>query len=624
MPVDVAELPAIRAVRSAPAPTWALLQRHLLAAMCEAALWFTDRYTRRDGTLVWRPKWPGMDGSDDGYEAFGNFPLLYALGGDARVLDVARRQWEAVTWQFTEYGQVWREFDAYYDWMHHGESCQILYHLGLADPTPLKERQRAVRFADMYTGDDPLAPNYDRERRLMRSPLTGSRGPRLRVTAEDWSTHRAVLDGYPPPFEDLPGVDPAAARCPWTDDAVFAAILERMNARMTEGDVPLNLAACGLVTHAYLHTGLERYRRFVLEYLGAWAERAAANGGLLPDNVGPSGRIGERMDGGKWWGGYYGWRWPHGAWVMQEAAALAGCCALLLTGRDDGLDLVRSQLDLLWQAGREEDGRRLVPNRRLDAGWTDFRPADGRLPVLIWNATRDEADRGRVERARRGQRWDRLADHIGKGDQAHTLPWYLWTRGELPGYPEAILRLDERHLARRLEAIRGDRGDPASWDVHHWQDLNPVLCEGLVHTTWGAPMPIYHGGLLHAPVRYFDAEAGRAGLPPGVGALATSSGPREAVVQLVNLDPLHSHCLVVQGGAYGEHRILRAVDLDGGGPPVEVHGRWLRVDLAPAAGIRLGLEVERHAARPGYGGPWDPEPSAEGLLRGRDSDETAG
>jgi hypothetical protein len=617
MPVAPENLPSLRATHAVPAPGWALLQRHLLTAMSEAALWFVDRYTRPDGTLRWRREWPGMDGSDDGYESFGNFPLLYALGGDPRVLQAARRGWEAVTWQFTEYGQVWREFDAYYDWMHHGESSQILYHLGLADPSPLPERQRAARFADMYTGDDPLAGNYDRERRLMRSPITGSRGPRLHMSAEDWSTHRAVLDGYPPPFEDLPGVDPNASRCPWTDDGTFAEILRRMNERMAEGDVPLNLTACGLVTHAYLHTGEERYRRFVLEYLGAWTERAAANGGLLPDNVGPSGRIGERMDGGKWWGGYYGWRWPHGAWVMQEAAAIAGCCALLLTGRDAGLDLVRSQFDLLWRAGRDERGRHLVPNKRIDAGWADFRPADGRLPVLVWNATRDEGDGARVERVRGEQPWDQIGDHIGKGDQAHTLPWYRWAMGALPAYPEAILRLGERHLARRLEAIRGDTGDPASWDVHHWQDLNPVLCEGLVQTMLGGPMPVYHGGLLHVPVRYFDAEAGRAGLPPGVGALAVPSGERDTVVQLVNLDPLHSRSVVVQGGAYGEHHIVRAADLDGDDGPVSIGGRWARVDIAPAAGIRLRLEMDRHVARPGYGAPWDPQPSATGLLRGR-------
>jgi hypothetical protein len=34
-----------------------------------------------DGTLIWRDRWPGMDGSDDPYEGFMNMPLLYALGG---------------------------------------------------------------------------------------------------------------------------------------------------------------------------------------------------------------------------------------------------------------------------------------------------------------------------------------------------------------------------------------------------------------------------------------------------------------------------------------------------------------------------------------------------------------
>ena len=90
-----------------------------------------------------------------------------------------------------------------------------------------------------------------------------------------------------------------------------------------------------------------------------------------------------------------------------------------------------------------------------------------------------------------------------------------------------------------------------------------------------------------------------------------------AVVLLVNIDPLHSRSVVVQGGAYGEHRIVRASDADRAGTPVDVGGRWLRVDMGPAAGLRLRLEMERYAAPPRCGGPWDPEPSTEGLLRGR-------
>ena len=180
--------------------------------------------------------------------------------------------------------------------------------------------------------------------------------------------------------------------------------------------------------------------------------------------------------------------------------------------------------------------------------------------------------------------WDALADSIGKGDQGHTRPWYRYVTGRLPRYPEAILGLDARHSALRLEAIRGDAGaDPAGWDVHHWQDRKPVLCEGLVHTMLGAPMPIYHGGLLHCPVRYFDAEERRPGLPAGVGALVESVSAGTLRVPLVNADPLRSRTLVVQGGAFGEHALARATDLDTGASSDGPGGSVL-VELGPAAG----------------------------------------
>src|SRR5690625_2725092 len=96
-------------------PNWALWQQKLIETMNEAAIEFVDRYTRKDGTLIWRSEWPGMDGSDDPYEGFQNFPLFYVLGGSEDIHQIARRQWDAVTWQWTEYGQIYREFDAYYD-----------------------------------------------------------------------------------------------------------------------------------------------------------------------------------------------------------------------------------------------------------------------------------------------------------------------------------------------------------------------------------------------------------------------------------------------------------------------------------------------------------------------------
>src|SRR5262245_9692924 len=73
----------IRAAQIAPPPGWAISQRHLIENMNEAAPVFQERYTRPDGSFIWRQTWPGMDGSDDGYESYHNWPLFYALGGSA-------------------------------------------------------------------------------------------------------------------------------------------------------------------------------------------------------------------------------------------------------------------------------------------------------------------------------------------------------------------------------------------------------------------------------------------------------------------------------------------------------------------------------------------------------------
>ena len=262
-------------------PDWALRQRHLMAVMNETARMYQARYTRADGTFVWRDRWPGMDGSDDGYESYHNWPLFYALGGDAELHEQSRFLWDAVTRQFTAYGQIHREFDGYYDWMHHGESSIYFYYFGLADPNREPDRARAVRFARMYTGDDEAAPNWDPELRMMRSPINGSRGPRFRNSAADWETHRWVLSKYPLPYADLEVPQRTEAwiegelvpKADWCDDAVFEVILDALNQRMMRGDVPLNLTATSLVTHAYMLTGDPRYRRWVLDYVEAWADR---------------------------------------------------------------------------------------------------------------------------------------------------------------------------------------------------------------------------------------------------------------------------------------------------------------------------------------------------------------
>ena len=62
-----------------------------------------------------------------------NLALFYSIGGSEEVYQLARKMWDAITMQWTEYGQIYREFDGYYDWMHHGEAYTYLHYLGLAD-----------------------------------------------------------------------------------------------------------------------------------------------------------------------------------------------------------------------------------------------------------------------------------------------------------------------------------------------------------------------------------------------------------------------------------------------------------------------------------------------------------
>jgi hypothetical protein len=583
-------------------PRWALLERQLLAASEDAAERFVDRYARPDGTLVFRRDWPGVDGADDPYEGFQALALVHALGGGGRLLADARRLWEGITSQWTAYGQIRDEFFAAYDWLHHGEGNHLLYWLSLAGPTAA-DRERAVRFADLYAGEG--SPNYDAERRLVRSPWTGSAGPRTHVSPDDLETARWVFDMYPPPFEDLPevplperapvlgtsAIDPwQRVRSAWSDDRYYAAVLERFEERMVRGDVPLNLVATGLVAHAFLHAGEERHRRWVLDYIDAWSERTERNGGLLPDNVGLSGEVGE-YTGGRWWGGYYGYRWPHGMLTILEPLLVGAMSAALLDGDLSRLDLPRSQLDAWRERGRDDGGRRLVPQRHDDAGWTDEAPLDPTYALWLWAFSHAGEDRERLVRDLPAELPEVGEILFNEGNSVgHHLHWFEFLEGRRPGYPEAILEANLSTLERKVTELDEDDLDPELMDVHHWQDRSPLRLEGLVQLTLGAPYPVYHGGLLHATVRHFDPVRRRPGLPEDVAALVDGVSTDAVSLQLVNVGDAERE-VVVQAGAFGEHAF-------------EDGGRFVHVRLAPHAGMRLRLGLRRRVATPNYDLPW--------------------
>ena len=515
--------------------------------------------------------------------------------------------------------------------MHHGESNLFFYFFGLADPSVPKDRQRTRRFAGFYNGEDAEAQNWDAERKLIRSPISGSRGPRFTQTAEDWSTHREILDDYLPPFEDLPGIDRYGMKTPWSDDATYAEILTRINQRQSRGDVPLNLGATSLMTHAFAYTGEEKYRAWVLDYLAAWEERTARNGGITPDNIGLSGEIGEYNDG-KWWGGYYGWRWPHGSFSLLEPLCVSGVNAAVLTGDMAHLKLARSQLDMLWGLRREEGGQQLVPNRHYDEGWRDYRRFHPMYGVYLWNVSMAEEDAERAERGWAGDLFDAVnpAYHgYGKTNGGHmgfngnTAQWFRFMRGNYPDYPAQVLKADLQTIAEQIANYRKAENDPQTMDhyresmtIHMWQQLTPMVVEALTQLTLGGPMHVYHGGLQVARFRYFDAAGKRPGLPQGVAALVDGLTHDGATLTLVNTDAVHAAEVVIQGGVFGEHDIT-SVQL-GDAAPVVVGGRWVTVKLAAGATARLTLGMRRFANAPSYDTPWVRASDGPAPLLGRE------
>lgn len=629
-----------------PPPTWAILQRQLIDLMNEATEPFLRRYVRDDGELIWREGGTGSrDGADDFYESTFNWPLFYLLGGGDHLLEHGQRIWDGITRQLTRAGMVHREYELGYDQFHQGESYIYFYFLCLADPDNPTNRERAERFAGFYIGEDPAAPNYDPVHKIIRAAHNGSGGPRWGFSnssepSYNWGPGMRV---YGLPYHDFPEIthyddlqDPAKAR----------QMGQAMHERMGQGDVAGNLIVTSLAANAYLLTGDEKYRDWIVEYVNAWFERARENNGLLPDNVGLSGQVGEHING-KWYGGLYGWTWPHGYYNIGMAATVAGINTYLVTGGEGYLNLPRSQFDYIWQLGEERDVRDLemslshhwlgtasdgqddhnvfvAPYRYGDHGWFDYQPLSPVYPTAIWNVSQSEEDWRRIEALRQAERydWRTVIPFRNKEEGGHDQPWLRYLAGDNPTYPEEILRATYASVCRRLALIANDDADLMQVNIHHWQEHNPILCEALVQLTLGAPQIIYNGGLLHCRLRYFDATRQRPGLPDDVAALVTTLEAERTVVTLVNLSPFAERAVIVLAGGFGEHRFdtvtydVFTSDYPGSQkqyapPPITTEERAvvvgdnrLQVKLPPGTEITLDMGMSRYVNQPSYRQPF--------------------
>lgn len=577
------------------APEWAVLERELIDRMNEAGVAFFNTYVAEDGTLYWKERYEGgMNSSDDAYEGFRGFSLHAALGGSMELDRLHRQVWDGITRQFTRYGQIYREFDSNWDWMHHGEGYVSFYPLGLVHPQDEKFRDRSVRFAAMYTGDDPEAPNYDPRLKIIRASMNGSRGPKMEWTKRDWTPTNANLTYYHLPYDDIPGVDSPTG---WINDHPendqFARIVQVMSDRMARGDVPINMTVAPLVANAYLYTGEERYVEWARDYIGGWMKRTEANGGITPDNVGLTGEIGE-YNNGNWWGGYYGWRWVRGGWDIVLASYTGAKVATLLTGDRKWLELPRSQLRLIHEKGRRERNTWVAPIRYDDKqGWHHYVTESPYGAVNLWAVSQEPGDREIV---------DELLDARGGPGRDPDLGWAEFLAGRNDAFPAEAFRGDLGFIRDKMKLILNEHGDPETWYDAKWLALEPMPTDNLVRLTLGGPPVQKRGEMLHGFVRYFDPANARPGLPEDVAALVTGLADGGVELELVNLSLQQSRRVTVQAGAYGEHQ---ALSVTAGGRQTPVDAPFFDVELAPGSGIELAVELERWVNSPTYDFPWN-------------------
>ena len=566
-------------------PAWALLERALLDAHTEACEEFFEKYFDERGYLLCVERWGGDDGPDDAIENVADWPILHALGGDDSILTMYRKAWEGHLLQYTEAktvevpfardGMYYKEFPVMMDWMHNGEGLRVFNLQGLSDPDNLDFQKRVRRFAGFYMNEDPGALNYDFEHKIIRSMFNGSRGPLMRkTTGLDWAGDPIEVENR---FHLVHG-----------ERSYEEMVAHFKDYNDTLGDHPQNLSATTLALNAYILTGENKYKEWLLDYVDAWLDRMEANNGIIPSSIGLDGTIGGETDG-KWWGSVYGWGFSvevpqtgelaHRTRVYRAIIGFGN--AYLLTGDRRFIDPWTRMIDIVNSNAREIDGEKRYPYMYGDEGWYDFKPEPvpwGTLESWFW--TMDERDKARV------------SQH----------PWVSYLDGKNPDYPIRALNGDFETIRNRVAGMRADTTTPDTRLSDDPMKFNPATVHTLNQLMMGGLDPGRGGAALHCRLRYFDPIRRRAGIPDGIAALIDSFSDTEVSVTLVNTSPTASRELIVQAGAYGEHSVSKVLI---GNDSLPVNGSFFRVKIKPGCGARITISNDRYTEQPTMSFPWD-------------------
>ena len=549
-------------------PGWALAERELLNANAQGVREFADKFFDDNGYLQCVERWGGNDGPDDAMENLSNWTLLYALGAPESVVGLYKKAWEGHIRQYTaaraegiemaENGMFHREFITSFNWEHTGEGLAAFHFYSLGKPNDPLYLTRVKRFAEFYTGEDPLSDNYDPKHKIIKSIHNGSRGAKLTpARPEDWG-------GLP--VEGKPD-----------------RLTRYETASNIAGDHPLNLCATTLAMNAYMLSGERKYRDWLLEYAAAWRDRVLQNAGNIPTNIGLDGKIGSGW-GGKWYGGVFGWNfWPqsNSRNYFIRGPRVAFGSAFLLTRDDQFVEPLRQQVNNLYAVKKVENGRILLPNKHGDDGWYGYRRGlhfDVQRDVYLWSL--EPADKERI-----------------RDD-----PWIAFLDGRDADYPLRALQQEFARVQSRVKGLREDTSTPDTRGSDYSQRYNPAATTALVNLTLGGNDPGRAGNILHSQVRYFDPARRRAGLPDDVAALVSRITPEGITLTLVNTNQVEPRSVVVQAGTYSEHQFTSVAR---GGEPGEIGATNFQVRIEAGSGDTMTIGLKRYVNQPTLAFPWD-------------------
>jgi len=562
-------------------PAWALAERELLDVDSQIAKEFDRVFLLPNGYAdLHFSHGGGTQAPDDFFECMYKFPLVYALGGGEDLKNTFWKGWQGSLKQDAELGLFKNDMAKYLDWHHNGEHYMPFWMLGLCMPNDPEYRRLALKYASLYDGTNPDVPNYDPNRRIIRSMNSGGAGPILKAAVADWNTD----------------ADPNSEFwLAWT---------------YCGHDGPVNLVTTCFGTTAFLLTGDPNYKQRTMDYINAWRDRAKANGGIVPSIVNLDGNV-----PAEWWGGVMGWDFKQfgGLFQVSSGPKAAWGNALLMTGDASYYDEMRAEADEIWahrfptQHKGVKPGTVDLPRYRGKDGWYgDIGNGVGgggnsaglysSLLANLYLATMSKEDLQRIlDRPVQG-----LAGHAGYHEGGYEPDWIRFLIGQNPTWPETALKADVKRAQGDLARLQKEK--PATEVPVRKDGMQVGWCGALVNCMTGGIMPLWHGQLLLGRFFYFDPQRKRPGISEDCAALIDSLCDDGATLTLINMSKDKTHTVLVQTGAYGEHQCL-SVQPEGG-KEVPVNGTLFAVELKPGSGQKFTVKMKRYANTPTLRQPW--------------------